>query len=287
MTETIADSESGGSLSSYKKVTELLSQPHTPGIQAQYQQPNPIHQHCGSPLPYATFANLGYATNITDTCNSSHAPVYSLQPQQFSTSSSPSHNGSLGTTLVSHGATEIHYLDHHDPKNLLSPSNPFQGPRGGPGQRMSDLSSLSSGFGDGEFIVPGPPGQTALQPPQPAAIAYPSSLVGSTTCTNRLSGISSIQRGGSKRSKRDTIYTESSEDTPARFRPLNSWVAQQSSRVKRGQKRGEDYQDSVPQLPCQPGIPGIHNPPVEQTFNLMRRDDEKPRPVEEIIIQMR
>ncbi|KAK1780994.1 LOW QUALITY PROTEIN: hypothetical protein QBC45DRAFT_449733 [Copromyces sp. CBS 386.78] len=267
-TETAERSESVGSLCSYEK---LLHQPHSPGIQIQYQQPNPIHHHCGSPLPYATFANVAYPANITGTRNLAVAAMYSHQAQQFSTSSSRSQDEFLWTTAVSIGAGEIQYVNSHDPKNLLSPCSTFQDR----GQRMSDISSLSSGFGDGDFIVP----EQTVQPPQPAAIAYPSSPIGTT---NRLSGIST-QQGG----KRDTIYTECSEDTPARFRSLNSWVAQQSSRVKRGQKQDEaSYLASVPQLLCQPGVPGIYNPPVEQTFNLMR-DNEKPRPVEEIIIRMR
>ncbi|CCC08389.1 unnamed protein product [Sordaria macrospora k-hell] len=271
-TKTVADSESVGSLCSYEKVNELLPQPHTPGIEIQYQQPSPVHQHCGSPLPYATFANFVYPANIADPRNLAPAAMYSHQAGQFSTSSNRSQDGSLGTTLVSNGAGEIQYVNHLDSKHLISPCSPFQGP----GQRMSDMSSLSSGFGDGEFIMRG----QILQPPLPAAIAYPSSPTGTT---NRFSELSTQQGGG----KRDTMYTEASEDTPARFRSLNSWVAQQSSRVNRGQKRDEaSYLASVPQLPCQPGVPGIHNPLVEQTFNLMR-DNEKPRPVEEIIIQMR
>ncbi|KAK3953349.1 hypothetical protein QBC32DRAFT_369564 [Pseudoneurospora amorphoporcata] len=259
-TETAERSESVGSLCSYEKVNELLHQPHSPGIQIQYQQPNPIHHHCGSPLPYATFANVAYPANITGTRNLAVAAMYSHQAQQFSTSSSRSQDEFLWTTAVSIGAGEIQYVNSHDPKNLLSPCSTFQDR----GQRMSDISSLSSGFGDGDFIVP----EQTVQPPQPAAIAYPSSPIGTT---NRLSGIST-QQGG----KRDTIYTESSEDTPARFRSLNSWVAQQTSRVKRDQKRDEaSYLASVPQLLCQPGVPSIHNPPVEQTFNLTR-DNEKP-----------
>lgn len=291
MTETVANSESVGSLSSYKKVDDLQEgrQPHTPGIQIQYQQPNPIHQHCGNPLPYATFANVAYRANIAGTRSLASPTMYTHQAQQPSTSINTSQNGSLTTTAVSSGARQIQYVSHHDPNYVLSPCSTFQQGRGG--QRMSDMSSLSSGFGDGYFIIPG---HTTLQPPQPVAIAagnYPVPPIPNSNSSNnnRLSGISSIHRGGSQR-RRDTLYTESSEDMPARFRSLNSWVAQQSGRVRRGQGRGGDdeaeYLASLPQLPCQPGVPGIHNPPVEQRFDLMR-DDEKPRPMGEIIIRMR
>ena len=252
-TETVARSEDGGSLSSYEKVDALLHQPHTPGLQIQYQQPNPAHQHCGSPVPYASFAKIAYPRKIMDT-------------------STLAQDQSLTTTAVSDGTRQTQYVHQYDPKNLLSPCSTFQNR----GQRISEISSISSGFGDGDIIIP----QNTLRPPQPAAIAHPLSA---TETTNRFSEIST-QRG---RGQRDTLYTESSEDTPARFRSLDSWVAQQSGRVRRGQERDEaSYLASLPQLPCQPGVPGIHNPPVEQTFNLMR-DNEKPRPVEEIIIRMR
>lgn len=289
MTETVAHGESVGSLCPYENADDSLQQgrqPHTPGFQIQYQQPNPIHQHYGSPLPYAAFANVTYPANIAGTRNLASPTMLSHQPQQPSTSTNTSQNGSLTMTAVSSGARQLQYVSHHDPNYVLSSCSTFHHGRG---QRMSDVSSLSSGFGDGDFIIPE---QTTLQPPQPVAIAasdYPIPPNGNgNSSTNRFSGISSIHRGGSQR--RDTLYTESNEDTPARFRSLNSWVAQQSGRVRRGrERRGDDeaeYLASLPQLACQPGVPGIHNPPVEQRFDLMR-DDEKPRPVEEIIIRMR
>ncbi|KAK3399287.1 hypothetical protein B0T20DRAFT_196677 [Sordaria brevicollis] len=300
MSETVANSERAGSLSSYKKVDDLQEghQPQAPSIQIQFQQPNPIHQHCGSPLPYTAFANVTYPANIAGTRNLASPTMSSHQPQQLGTSTNTSRNGSLATTLVSSSARQVQYVSHHDPNYMLSPCSTFQQGRGG--HRMSDISSLSSGFGDGDFIMPIQQQttlqQTTLQQPQSIAIVagdYPIPPIphsnNSNRNTNRFSGISSIRRGGSQ-SRRDTLYTESSEDTPARFRSLNSWVAQQSGRVKRGRERGgedeAEYLASLPQLPCQPGVPGIHNPPVEQRFDLMR-DDEKPRPVEEIIVRMR
>jgi hypothetical protein len=132
--------------------------------------------------------------------------------------------------------------------------------------RASQLSSISSGFGDGDIIMPPQPATT--NPRQSA------NLVG------RFSWVSQ-----SVQSRRDTIYTQSSEDSPPRFRNVSSWVNQQTGRVKRAQQRHrDDGQGAAPPVPVlssqQLGVPGIHNPPVEQSFNMMMGDDEVPRRVE-------
>lgn len=78
-------------------------------------------------------------------------------------------------------------------------------PLGTANRRQSEISSLSSGFGDGDIIMPTRNVRhstaSTLQPPPPAR-------------------------------HRDTTYTESS-DAPPRFRTVNSWVRQQAGRVKR------------------------------------------------------
>ena len=124
--------------------------------------------------------------------------------------------------------------------------------------RLSEMSSLSSGFGDGEFVwtVTGntttvtsgsTPEGTVLQPPPPAA-----------------------QRAsrGDASSRRETVFTEASEDSPPRFRNVNSWVRQQSGRVRRAQQRDKDPAPAVPVLP------------PEQDFALMMPDGEEPRRVD-------
>lgn len=133
--------------------------------------------------------------------------------------------------------------------------------------RASELSSLSSGFGDGDMIVPA----QMIKPPPPAS----TNLRQSTNLVGRLSWAS--------QSRRDTVYTQSSEDQPPRFRTVDSWVNQQTGRIKRVQQRERDQQDAppVPTLPGQPGVPGIHNPPAEVSFNMMMPDDEVPRRVED------
>lgn len=87
-------------------------------------------------------------------------------------------------------------------------------------------SSLSSAFGNGTFIPPTPSHPTALHPPPPHA----------------------------EQQRRDTVYTEASEASSVpRFRTINSWVRQQTSRVRK--------------------------PVPEQGFGMMMPDEEEPKRV--------
>lgn len=126
--------------------------------------------------------------------------------------------------------------------------------------RNSELSSLSSGFGDGDIIVSTSP----IQPPLPSLQVVTQS--DRTFC-----------RAGDKR---ETIYTESSEDSPARFRSVNSWVTQQVSRIKRAQQRSEKGDDETPPpVPGLPGIPGLplsSGLPKEHQYSMMI-DFEQPK----------
>jgi hypothetical protein len=140
--------------------------------------------------------------------------------------------------------------------------------------RVSQISSISSGFGDGDIIMP----DNTIKPPQPAT----TSLRQSTNLVGRFSWVSQ-----SVQSRRDTVYTQASEDSPPRFRNVSSWVNQQTGRVKRAQQRHEDGRDAppVPVLSSQQvGVPGIHNPPAEQSFNMMMTDGELPRRVEDTLV---
>ncbi|KAK3379407.1 hypothetical protein B0T24DRAFT_589978 [Lasiosphaeria ovina] len=135
--------------------------------------------------------------------------------------------------------------------------------------RASQLSSISSGFGDGDIIV----GAQLIKPPQPA--------VTTANAAGRFSWMSQTTSG------RETVYTQTSEDSPPRFRTVTSWVDQQTGRIIRVQQRENDLAAAppVPQLPGHPGIPGIHNPPDEQVFNMMM-DDEPPRRVEDTLTRI-
>ena len=138
----------------------------------------------------------------------------------------------------------------HVPNRPVSPLEPQTStnlpPSTYPVQRqtvISEWSSLSSGFGDGDIIMP---------PPQAA-----------TSPAHRTSRAPSEMLSGGE-SRRDTVYTEVSEDSTPRFRTVNSWVRQQSGRLRRAQ-------DDAPPVPLLP---------PEQDFRLMMPDGEIPRKVD-------
>ncbi|KAM3088157.1 hypothetical protein ACMFMG_002215 [Clarireedia jacksonii] len=94
--------------------------------------------------------------------------------------------------------------------------------------RVSYLSSISSGFGD-QLIMPegGPLPQIPV---------------------SRFSWTTASQT----QNNRDTIYTTTSEETAPRFRTVNSWVAQQTGRVERRQQTNQE-------IPAMPEIPASYN----------------------------
>lgn len=122
--------------------------------------------------------------------------------------------------------------------------------------RLSDLSSLSSGFGDGDIIMP-PQAAATVKPYQPSRLS-----AGTDTAEQQSRN-------------RDTVYTEASEDTPPRFRTVNSWVRQQTGRVKREKQREEQTASENGTAPPVPSLP------PEQEFKLMMPDGEEPRRVED------
>ncbi|KAF6832237.1 hypothetical protein CMUS01_07010 [Colletotrichum musicola] len=128
--------------------------------------------------------------------------------------------------------------------------------------RASELSSISSGFGDGDIIVPG----MALQPPPPVSQQY---LTVNQNGAGRLSWTS--------KSNRETVYTETSEDLPPRFRSVNSWVNQQTGRIKRAQDRPQTDDEDVPPVPGLPAGTGQNGLPPEPQFTMMMPDGEVPR----------
>ncbi|GJC81006.1 hypothetical protein ColLi_03844 [Colletotrichum liriopes] len=129
--------------------------------------------------------------------------------------------------------------------------------------RASELSSISSGFGDGDIIVPGMPGMV-LQPPPPVSQSLRASQIG----VGRFSW--------ANKTNRETVYTETSEDLPPRFRTVDSWVNQQTGRVKRAQARPETDED-IPPVPGLPAGTGQNGMPPEPQFTMMMPDGEVPR----------
>ncbi|KAL9474101.1 hypothetical protein ACSS6W_008481 [Trichoderma asperelloides] len=133
--------------------------------------------------------------------------------------------------------------------------------------RISDVSSLSSGFGDGDIII--------TQPPTAAATYAVTPTRSNTFDTNiNLSAVrnsperKSFNSRFSRSNSRDTVMTNSSEDLRPRFRTVSSWVHQQSRRTKQrsAARRSEDR--------------GMPTPLPEQGFDMMMPDGEVPRRVD-------
>lgn len=225
------------------------------------------------PAPAQSAPSFTY-TNSPLSLDTTITQPWSHQPQQsFSSTNAAQFGGMRAST------DETETLRSRMPDAYYNQSELARGPSDAydPARRQvnraSQLSSISSGFGDGDIIMP----DNMIKPPQPAS----TNLRQSTNLVGRFSWVSQ-----SAQSRRDTIYTQSSEDLPPRFRNVSSWVNQQTGRVKRAQQRHEEGQDTppVPVLSSQQvGIPGIHNPPAEQSFNMMMGDDEVPRRVEDTL----
>ncbi|CAK7221852.1 hypothetical protein SCUCBS95973_004640 [Sporothrix curviconia] len=154
--------------------------------------------------------------------------------------------------------------------------------------RVSELSSLSSGFGDGEILVLPSDQQQTQASRAPMAMPRASSIptgpppAASSGAAGRFSWMRK------QRMSRDTVYTEASEDQPAKFRSVNSWVNQQTGRVRRGQASidtttsasaaaaGPMAGGNTTVIPGdEPGIP--HPMPEEQRLTMMMDDEEVPR----------
>ncbi|KAJ4323353.1 hypothetical protein N0V84_004357 [Fusarium piperis] len=194
------------------------------------------------------------------------------------------------TMFVESTAVQVQVIARHDPKESMTsitgrqhkrvPSTtPYIYDVGGRRQTgVSYLSSISSGFGDGDIIVT-PTNQTIQTiPSQPAAATLPSRLTTwrSTSTLGRRDTNASSGRRDTETSfgRRDTVSTEVSVDFRPRFRSVSSWVKQQNGHLRRAQRQQESSPDgSTPPVPVLP-------PPIEQDFGLMMPDGERPRPVE-------
>lgn len=129
--------------------------------------------------------------------------------------------------------------------------------------RASELSSISSGFGDGDIIVPPPATLQPGQDPRPFSYVKGPGLSRNNSIANRSEAGSNGQR--------DTVYTTTSEDMPTRYRSVNSWVNQQTGRIQRQQQSGDEDVPPVPSLP------------PEERYTMMMDDGEVPRRYEDTL----
>jgi hypothetical protein len=102
--------------------------------------------------------------------------------------------------------------------------------------RASELSSLSSGFGDADIIIAD---VLAKSRPVSRDPRRSNNFIGRFSWMSRRPG------------DRETVYTASSEDRPTKYRTVTSWVNQQTGRLKRAQAR----QGSEAEIPPVPDIP--------------------------------
>ncbi|RYP31145.1 hypothetical protein DL767_005898 [Monosporascus sp. MG133] len=186
------------------------------------------------------------------------------------------YTGTLGSqqgTLQRPPNTEATYVYGHPPEietpsnagmNLVTGQQHMSGPNNQPvadsqpsatdnamkrqTYRDSEISSLSSGFGDGDIVIP----QSLTAPPPPVAARQEAPQPPPRT-PNHLGRFSWMSRSSS--GKRETVYTQTSEDRPARFRSINSWVNQQAGRVRRADSRAKERGE----VPVMPAIPGELN----------------------------
>lgn len=176
-----------------------------------------------------------------------------------------------------HIASQVRQLvgTNHGPKPSFSSITPQYNltlPSTFGARRISDLSSLSSGFGDGDIVVPSKQSRKSTTSSKLQHVTNASEAERSGS--NRHSTATTVNSGSSGR--RDTVYTEASEDSgPPRFRTVSAWVRQQSGRVKREKQREQDAADESGTPPPVPAIP------PEQEFRLMMPDGEEPRRVED------
>lgn len=123
-------------------------------------------------------------------------------------------------------------LPPQEPHRARQPSIPY-----------SELSSLSSGFGDAKIDVP----ESGPTKPNIDRKSYASRA-------SRHKRVSRLSHSSwSSRSRdRDTIYTTASEDSVPRFRTVNSWVNQQAKRIHR-QRESDREVDNMPDMPVPAG----------------------------------
>lgn len=121
--------------------------------------------------------------------------------------------------------------------------------------RESEISSISSGFGDGDIIIPPP---SALHDFTGASRISYQKVPG----VSRKDSVAQASEAGE--SNRDTIYTATSEDMPQRYRTVDSWVNQQTGCLQRAAQNANEDVPPVPMMPPEPKY-------------TMMMDDEEPR----------
>lgn len=150
----------------------------------------------------------------------------------------PQANGHMADSSDINSRSQMLGPYYNQPAFARQPSNAHN-----PAQRQvyraSEVSSLSSGFGDGDIIMPPP---NIIYKPPIAQTIY------TNTSHRPFSWMSRAGAGAEKR--RDTVSTTTS-DRPPHFRSINSWVDHQKERLRRVSSRAGARED-VPVMPAMP-----------------------------------
>ncbi|SPQ22564.1 b1822442-f675-4760-befb-42fddaf06ee5 [Thermothielavioides terrestris] len=264
-------------------------------VQGFVAEPDPVLSSNAYQQPQSDPNNMYPARNpLTLVTTMTNPPALSHQPQESFSSTNAAHFGALMSGDQQGGLfqTDVSPVSYYNPTLMTQQfTAPYQPIYRQPSRAMSEVSSLSSGFGDGELMVTNPPVVS-----RPAPTAAPGGGGGGGGAPQHLArfswmaqaqepagGAPELRRSPSSAGRRETVYTDASEDRPARFRSVRSWVDQQTGRIRRAQRRLQDGDQGAPPPPGNPGIPGIPNPPEEQNLRLMMDDDEKPRRVEDVM----
>jgi hypothetical protein len=138
-----------------------------------------------------------------------------------------------------------------NPVNLQPPPGTYHAGPLNPQYRASELSSLSSGFGDAIIDVP----ESGPSPARKNAPVLAQIQLGLPRFS--WANVPTPHTLGEHR-KRETMTTTASRDSAPRFRTVRSWVDHQSSRLLRtqdsvaGSERGGAEQEPAPAVPEMP-----------------------------------
>ncbi|KAI0802628.1 hypothetical protein GGR55DRAFT_683113 [Xylaria sp. FL0064] len=145
-------------------------------------------------------------------------------PPQLNVQIGDSYNNDVNSTLRSR------MPDAYYTQSVLSrqPSNAYN-PTQRQVYRASEISSLSSGFGDGDIIMPPPNVIMVPKTSTPAAAVVAAGAPTNAEGNGNNRPFSWMSRAGTEQ-KRDTVYTTAS-DRRTRFHSVNSWVDQQKRRL--------------------------------------------------------
>ncbi|GKU16078.1 unnamed protein product [Fusarium langsethiae] len=226
--------------------------------------PSPVYAPSSLPSPFAISSTIPKQSNTHLAVPTKPWGTYRMSGRTEQTNYDIDAMSPTSTAFVEN-AVEVQVVARQAPREGLSPPYKPQHNRissdapyaYGVARRqtgVSELSSISSGFGDGDIVVT-PDYQTVQSVPSMPAPSRQPTWKSSTNTVSR----------------RDTVSTVASVDGRPRFRSVNSWVKQQNGQLRRAQRQQE--QSDAPPVPALA-------PPPEQDFRYMLPDDERPRPVE-------